>query len=280
MPVGGFDLAQIPRHALLDLLEPPLQLAFREVVVATVHGFEFGSVDRDAGFRQQSHLPTQLDELSADFFDRRAIVLAEIGDRLVIGREPPGEPHHLEIALALALQAAARVHAIEIAVDVELEQRCGMVGRSASVGRIDAREPQIAKIQRVDENIDRANWIALVDEVIEAFGQQRRLPPIHPLHEARHQFPRQFSKGIITRNAFLHGLGHSRRSRIVRRPGEPVMLVCAKASRFDSKAVTVLVARHSQDIFVHRQCGFEPRCRMAAQPAQLKATSQAARSKA
>ena len=36
LPVGGFDLAQIPRHTLLDLLQPPLQLALREVVVAAV----------------------------------------------------------------------------------------------------------------------------------------------------------------------------------------------------------------------------------------------------
>jgi hypothetical protein len=32
-------------------------------------------------------------------------------------------------------------------------------------------------------------------------------------NEARHPFPRRFSKGIITRMVFSHGLGHNRTSR-------------------------------------------------------------------
>jgi hypothetical protein len=47
--------------------------------------------------------------------------LAEVGDSLVIGCEPPQQPHHFQIAMTLALQPPARLHAIEIAIDVELE---------------------------------------------------------------------------------------------------------------------------------------------------------------
>jgi hypothetical protein len=36
--IRRFDLAQITRDAFLDLFEAPLQLAFREVVVAAVDG--------------------------------------------------------------------------------------------------------------------------------------------------------------------------------------------------------------------------------------------------
>jgi hypothetical protein len=39
------------------------------------------------------------------------------------GVEPPDQPDHLQIALRLALQTAARLNAIEIAVDVQLQQR-------------------------------------------------------------------------------------------------------------------------------------------------------------
>ena len=190
LAVGGVELAQVARDALLDLRQPPLHFGSREVVVSGVDRLEFRAVNRDAGVRQQLHLPAQRNELRAHLLDGRAIVLAEIRNRLVIRREAPRQRHHFQIALAFPLQPPARLHAIEIAVDVELEQRRGMVGRPAGLGRIDAREPQIAEVERIHEHIDRANRIALVDEVIEAFGQQRRLLPIHPLHEARHQFPR------------------------------------------------------------------------------------------
>src|SRR4030095_2884656 len=56
---------------------------------------------------------------------------------------------------------------------------------------LDPREPKCTQIKRIDESIDRTNRIDLIDEVIEAFGQQRRLPTIHPLNEALHPIPRQ-----------------------------------------------------------------------------------------
>ena len=37
--------------------------------------------------------------------------------------------------------------------------------------RIDAIEPEVAEFQRIDEHIDRANRIALVDPIIKAFRQ-------------------------------------------------------------------------------------------------------------
>jgi hypothetical protein len=39
--------------------------------------------------------------------------------------------------------------------------------------------------------------IALVNSIIEALRQQRRLPPIRHLNEALHDFPRRFDKGIL-----------------------------------------------------------------------------------
>src|SRR5207344_2241717 len=53
----------------------------------------------------------------------------------------------------------------------------------------------------------RANRIALVDPIIEAFRQQRRLLAIRPLNETLHHFPRRFSKRIIASMGFSHSLG-------------------------------------------------------------------------
>ena len=64
-----------------------------------------------------------------------------------------------------------------------------MVGWPSGRRRLHASEPELGQIERIDERIDHANRIVLVDPVIEAFGQQRRLPPIRPLHEALHEIP-------------------------------------------------------------------------------------------
>jgi Integrase core domain len=68
--------------------------------------------------------------------------------------------------------------------------------------RIDAIEPEVAEFQRIDEHIDRANRIALVNPIIEAFRQQRRLLAIRPLNKTLHHFPRRFSKEIIASMGF------------------------------------------------------------------------------
>ena len=84
-----------------------------------------------------------------------------------------------------------------------------MIRRATRRRRIDAIEPEIAQIERVDEHIDRANRIAFVDPVIEAFRQQRHLPAIRPLHECRHPRLRRFSRRIIAETEFSHSLGQN-----------------------------------------------------------------------
>jgi len=56
-----------------------------------------------------------------------AVVLAEIGNRLVIGNKPSGQPHHLHIASGFALEPAARLDPVQIAVDIELQEDRGMI---------------------------------------------------------------------------------------------------------------------------------------------------------
>ena len=72
--------------------------------------------------------------------------------------------------------------------------------------------PRSCKIERVDEGIDHANRIALVDPVIEAFRQQRRLRAIRPFNEALHHVPRRFSRRIIAAREFSHSLDPYRKS--------------------------------------------------------------------
>jgi hypothetical protein len=54
-----------------------------------------------------------------DLLDRRPTILAEVGNRLVIGNEPARQPHHLNVAPSFTLKPSTRLNAIEVAVNVE-----------------------------------------------------------------------------------------------------------------------------------------------------------------
>src|SRR5207302_10300677 len=148
--------------------------------------FELAAVNRDAGFRQQPHTAAERNKPGADLSDRAAIILAEVSNRLVIGSESAREPHHLNLAPGLTLQPAARLHPVEIAVDVELQKDRRMIRRPASHLRINAAETQHRKIKFVDEDIDDTNRIVIINPVLQAFRKQRDLTAIRPFNEALH----------------------------------------------------------------------------------------------
>ena len=66
-----------------------------------------------------------------------------------------------------------------------------MIGRPPRRRRFDPIKAQLGNIQCIDEGIDHANRIALVNPVIEAFRQQRRLRPIRPLQRSASSIPPQ-----------------------------------------------------------------------------------------
>src|SRR6516164_2120497 len=94
LQVGGVELAQVARYALLKLREPTRHLRAREILVTVVDRFKLAAVNGDARGHQQTQLPAKADKPCAHLADRRTIVLAEISDRLVIRSQPTREPHH------------------------------------------------------------------------------------------------------------------------------------------------------------------------------------------
>ena len=46
-----------------------------------------------------------------------------------------------------------------------------MIGWPTSRRRLHSIEPKLGQIERIDEGVNHANRIALVNEIIEAFGQ-------------------------------------------------------------------------------------------------------------
>lgn len=66
-------------------------------------------------------LLAQDDELPADVANGFSVVLAQVRYRFEIRCQAPGQPHQLDIALRFAFEPAARLDAVQVAVNVELE---------------------------------------------------------------------------------------------------------------------------------------------------------------
>src|SRR5215467_4929235 len=181
-------------HALLDLLQPALHLRTREILVARVHRLELAAVNRHARARQQTKLSAKRNEPRTYLADRRAVILAEVSNRLVIGNQSTGEPHHLNVAPTLTLEPTARLNAIEIAVDVQLQQDRGMVGRPSGCLRINATATELRQIEILDKYVDCANRIIFANPILQAFREQRTLPSIRAFNEPLHLSPPQIAE--------------------------------------------------------------------------------------
>src|SRR6266702_7555693 len=129
LQVGSVELRKIARHTLLQLHAAPLYFPLREVLVAGIDRLKLATIDRNARCRQQTHQAAQFNKLYADLLDRWPTVLAEVGNRLVIGNEPAGQPHHLHIAPSLTLKPPARLNANQVPVNVKLQQNRRMIRR-------------------------------------------------------------------------------------------------------------------------------------------------------
>ena len=127
LSVGAVQLAQIAINAVLNLRQAPLHLGASEVPVPVVDRLELGAINRNAGVGEQIKLTTERHEPGADLADRTAIILAEIGNRLVIGSQT------------------------EVAVNIELQKNRGVVRGPTGRLRIDTSEPEFAQIQFVNK---------------------------------------------------------------------------------------------------------------------------------
>jgi hypothetical protein len=134
LTVRRLQRRQIALDARVDLLDAALNRAGRERSVAAADGLEPASVDRHHRVGEEAQASTQRDELSASGADRRAVVLAKIGDRLEIRRQPARQRHHLDVARRFALQTSARLDLVDVAIDVDLQQLAGTELCGVSIG--------------------------------------------------------------------------------------------------------------------------------------------------
>ena len=79
-----------------------------------------------------------------------------------------------------------------------------MIRRTPRRRRVRPIETYFRQIERIDKHVDHPNRIAFVNEIIEAFGQQRRLPTIRLFNEAPHQLPPQNHERILANQQRFH----------------------------------------------------------------------------
>jgi radical SAM protein with 4Fe4S-binding SPASM domain len=84
LEIGHIESFEVSADALSDLLHAALELAAREIAVPRIDGLKLSSVDRSHGILEHADVDAEPDEPRADRLDRRAVVLAKVGDRLDI----------------------------------------------------------------------------------------------------------------------------------------------------------------------------------------------------
>src|SRR3984885_2040615 len=161
LTVGTVELREITGNALVNLRQTALHLGLCEVPITRVDGLELAAVDRNARFAEQFKTAAQHHELAANPADGLAVILAEVGYGLEVRHQASGQPNQFDVALALPLQTPARLHPIEVSVDVNLQQRCRMIGWPSCCLRLNTAEAQPRQVKLIDKDINRSNRIVL-----------------------------------------------------------------------------------------------------------------------
>jgi hypothetical protein len=91
-----------------------------------------------------------------------------------------------------------------LSVVVKLQKNRRMIRRALRRRRGCPIETHFRQIKRIDKHVDHANRVALVNEIIETFGQQRRLPTIRLFNEAPYQLPPQNHERILANKQRFH----------------------------------------------------------------------------
>jgi hypothetical protein len=135
---------------------------------------------------EQAQAPAQQNEFATHRPDGGTVVPPEVGDRLEVRSQAAGQPHELDVAARLGLKTPAGLESVEVAVDVDLQQRAGVVRRPTRVRRLGALKAHAPEIELVDEHVDHPHRAVFIDPVVETLGEEKCLRPIDALDESAH----------------------------------------------------------------------------------------------
>jgi hypothetical protein len=125
-------LGKVARDLGVDLLSFLGDPTLTEHAESAGRGTNLRTIDRHKYASEEPLVAAKKNEGAAGTDDSSAVVTPEISNRLMVGRETTDEPHHLDVALALALEPARRADLVEVTVNVELQQVARIIARTAS----------------------------------------------------------------------------------------------------------------------------------------------------
>ena len=146
-----------------------------EVAVLVVDRLDPGAIHGQQLSAEQLQLAAKQHELAEDRAESLAVVAPEIGNGLEVGLQMPQQPDHLNVAMGLSLQPAARSNPVEVAVDVKLQQILWCITRTPGhLGR-HTEETRRRQIQSFNEGVDEPHRVLRTDIVVHAFWQEKYL---------------------------------------------------------------------------------------------------------
>jgi len=112
------------------------------------------------------------------------------GQAREVGGETPEQPYQLEIAAGFLFQLAARADAIEVAVDIQLEEVGRVIGWAPGLLEDGVLEAETCQIKRVGKGIQEADGVVLGDVLIQRLREQGQLVSVGPLDVIHRWSPR------------------------------------------------------------------------------------------
>jgi len=177
--VGIFQLIQVTLHGLAF----PNRLG-------TAHGAELRTVNRHPFAFYQSYLPRHPHQLRPRRSDRLAVHTTELGDGLVIRRQPSQQPHHFPVPPTLSLQPSRRAHLLQVSVQVQLQQIPRIVAGSSRLGRFSSHKTQCRYVQLCHERLNYSTDMIGRNQIVQRRWKQRLLPARFTLNIGHKKCPR------------------------------------------------------------------------------------------
>ena len=102
--IGTIQLAQVPLDAFVDLTQLLAQFTARVILGLGVDRLEPAAIDSDDVTVQQVHIAAQGNKLLAHLADCRAVIFAEVSNRLEVRLQPTRQPNQLQVTPAFTFQ--------------------------------------------------------------------------------------------------------------------------------------------------------------------------------
>jgi hypothetical protein len=87
--------------------------------------------------------------------------------------------------MSLAFKQTARASAIDIAVDVKLQQIGRRVSRPSGVGRSSARKAKLFEIEIINKSLDEADRVIIGDIIVDSFWEEQDMRARSAFNEAQ-----------------------------------------------------------------------------------------------